>query len=129
MFFPPPRSRSCVYSTDARQERSNSGITHCGNKYQKKIKKMWKKIFFFGAGFECRVGCLLFLLSFFSSHPTVHIQQMDFDRFFMSFLLCFFALFSEVKLDNICSFIMRICRFICISNCCCFPFLLSGPFL
>lgn len=55
-------------------------------------------------------GWLLVIFALFFSHPTVHIQQMDFDRYFMPFLLCF-AQFSEVKLDNICSSIMRICRF------------------
>lgn len=42
----------CIQQMPGR--RSNSGITHCGNKYQK------KNLFphfedFFGAGFECRV--------------------------------------------------------------------------
>lgn len=68
MFFPPPRPRSCVYSTDARQERSNSGITHCGNKYQKKIKKMWKKIFFSGQDLNVGlVACYFCSLFFFPS--------------------------------------------------------------
>lgn len=78
-----------LHSTDAKQRRrSNSGITHCGNKYQKR--------FYFGAGFECRV--VIFAL-FFSSFVfmSLHIQQMDFDRFFSSHFE------GKVKLDNICS--------------------------
>jgi hypothetical protein len=34
--FSPPQIL-CVHSTDAKQKRSNSGITHCGNKYQKNL--------------------------------------------------------------------------------------------
>lgn len=86
-----------VYSTDAKQEieRSNSGITHCGNKYQK--KNLFPHFHDFGifysfSGQDLNVGLVA---CYFCSLFSVHFQQMDFDS---SFLLLFFVFGG-----NICS--------------------------
>lgn len=79
----------CIQQMPGR--RSNSGITHCGNKYQK--KKSFSTFWRFFRGRIWMSGSLI-LLSF--SSP---LRCCTFNKW----IFAFSCSFSEVKLDNICS--------------------------